>query len=186
MGLPAQAGILTGRNPIKMKKPVLLRKRYIPEEVVDISSDVLLYRDEELLVTKWSAIKPRLDIQGGISYTFLREGFKLGKFYDLKGEFLYWYCDIIDVLYDEAKDTYTLDDLLIDIKLLPDGTIKVLDADELAEAFERKLVSSEQVCRALRKFDHVLKLIYSGKFPPEACNRFSYFSEAAGGCHEAG
>lgn len=169
-----------------MKKPVLLRKRYIPEETVDISNDILIYRDEELLVTKWTAIKPRQDIQGGISYTFLKEGFKLGKFYNLKGDFLYWYCDIIDVLYNEAQDTYTLDDLLIDIKLLPDGTIKVLDADELAEALERKLVTPEQVSRALRKFDHVLSMIYNGKFPPEVCNNFSYFTDTSGGCNDAG
>jgi Uncharacterized conserved protein len=169
-----------------MKKPVLLRKRYIPEEIVDISNDILIHRDEELLVTKWTAIKPRLDIQGGISYTFLKEGFKLGKFYNPKGDFLYWYCDIIDVLYDEAKDTYTLDDLLIDIKLLPDGTIKVLDADELAEALDRKLVTPEQVSRALKKFDHVLSMIYSGNFPPVVCNKFSYICNTEGGFNEAG
>lgn len=157
-----------------MKKPVLLRKRYIPNEVVDISSDDLLFRDDELLVTKWTAIKPRNDIQGGISYTFLKEGFKLGKFYSLNGEFLYWYCDIIDVFYEDKTDTYTMDDLLVDVKLLPDGTIKVLDADELADALEQKLVTPEQVCTALKKLDKVLKLIYDGKFPPEVCNCFSY------------
>jgi hypothetical protein len=157
-----------------MKKPVLLRKRYIPSEIVDISSDELLYRDEELLVTRWTAIRPRNDIQGGISYTFLKEGFKLGRFYGIDGGFLYWYCDIIDVMHDRNTDTYTLDDLLVDIKLMPDGTIMVLDADELADALEQKLVTPDQVARALRKLDKVLKLVYSGKFPPEACSRFEY------------
>lgn len=157
-----------------MKNPVLLRKRYIPDEIVDISSDELLFRDDELLVTKWTAIKPRNDIEGGISFTFLKEGFKLGRFYDLQGKFLYWYCDIIDVLYDSETDTYTLDDLLVDIKLMPDGTMKVLDADELADALEQKLVTPEQACRALKKLDNVLKLIYSGHFPPEVCKCYKY------------
>ena len=36
-----------------MKKPTLLRRRYIPYELVDISDDELLYRSDELLVTRW-------------------------------------------------------------------------------------------------------------------------------------
>ena len=44
---------------MEMKKPIVLRKRFIPFEVVDISHDELLFRNESLLVTKWTAIKPR-------------------------------------------------------------------------------------------------------------------------------
>jgi uncharacterized protein len=154
-----------------MIKPVLLRKRYIPYEIVDISGDELLFRSDDLLVTKWKAIKPRADFEGGISYTFLNKGFKLSKFYDAEGEFLYWYCDIIDVLYDLEKDTYTFDDMLLDIKLMPDGKIKVLDADELADALETGLISDKQACRALRTLDNILKMIYEGTFPPEECRK---------------
>jgi uncharacterized protein len=157
-----------------MKKPVLLRKRYIPQEIVDISSDELLLRSDELLVTRWVAIKPRGDFYGGISYAFLKEGFKLSKFYDAEGRFLYWYCDIIDVIHDEVKDTYILDDLLLDIKIMPDGLIKVLDADELAIALEKGLITQEQACRALKTLDKVLRMVYRGSFPPRECNEFEY------------
>lgn len=158
-----------------MKKPVVFRKRYIPYETVDISGDELQYRDEELLITKWSTIRPRTDFSSGVSYTFLKDGFKVGRFYDVEGKFLYWYCDIIDVEYDKSKDTYTLVDLLVDIKILQGGIIKVLDADELAEAVEKKLISCEQACRALRKLDNVLKMIYEGNFPPEICRNEEYW-----------
>lgn len=157
-----------------MKKPVLLRKRFIPYEIADISSDELLFRNERLLVTRWKAIKPRTDFHGGISYTFLEEGIKLAKFYSEQGIFLYWYCDIIDVLYDAVTDTYTFEDLLVDVKILPGGTIKVLDADELAEALEKELITVEQACRALRILDKVLKSVYDNKFPPEECREFEY------------
>lgn len=152
-----------------MKKPVLLRKRLIPFETADISNDELLFRDERLIVTRWKALKPRTDFDGGISYTFLKEGFKLSRFYDAQGIFLYWYCDIIDVLFDMPNDTYTFVDLLIDLKILPDGTIKVLDTDELAEALEDGLITIEQACRALRILDSLLKLAYENKFPPREC-----------------
>jgi len=157
-----------------MKKPVLLRKRFIPCEITNISSDDLLFRNDQLLVTRWKSIKPRADFYGGISYTFLKEGIKLARFYNEQGIFLYWYCDIIDVLYDEEKDEYTFEDLLVDVKILPDGTIKVLDTDELAEALEKGFITAEQACMALRTLDKVLKLVYNNKFPPEECKEFEY------------
>lgn len=157
-----------------MKKPVVLRRRYIPFEVVDISSDELLYRNESLLVTKWTSIKPRPDFYGGISFTFLDRGYKLGRFYDQNGRFLYWYCDIVEVRYNQASDTYTLNDLLVDIKILPDGEVRLLDADELAQAMEEGLISSGQACTALKTMDGLLKLIYAGSFPPPECAGYEY------------
>lgn len=157
-----------------MNKPVVLRRRYIPFEVADISSDELLFRNEIILVTKWKSIKPRLDIYGGISFTFLDRGYKLGRFYDQNGQFLYWYCDIIEVHYNQASDTYTLNDLLVDIKILPGGEVRLLDADELAQALEEGLISSEQACKALKTMDGLLRLIYSGNFPPVECAGYEY------------
>lgn len=152
-----------------MGMPRIFRTRYIPFETVDISSDELLFRNDEMLVTRWKAIKPRDDISGGISYTFPDRGYKISRFFDAKGLFAYWYCDIVDVIYDQGQDIYLLHDLLLDIKVMPDGSEKVLDADELAEAAEKGLITMDQVCRALRRLDELLKMIYSGDFPPEQC-----------------
>lgn len=157
-----------------MKKPVVLRRRYIPSEIVDISDDELIFRSESLLVTKWTSIKPRSDFCGGISFTFLDRGYKLGRFYDSTGRFLYWYCDIIEVSYNEAEDTYTINDLLVDIRIMPDGEVRLLDADELAEAIENGLITAEQACNALRTLDGLLKLIYARNFPPAECNGYEY------------
>lgn len=157
-----------------MKKPVVFRRRYIPAEIIDISDDKLIFRNESLLVTKWTAIKPRPDLHGGISFTFLDKGYKLGRFYDGYGKFLYWYCDIIEVNYNEAADTYTINDLLVDIKIMPDGEVRLLDADELAEAIENGLITAEQACKALRTLDNLLKLIYSRAFPPVECGGYEY------------
>lgn len=159
-----------------MKKPSIYRRRYIPCETVDITSDELLFRDENLLITRWKAIKPRADISGGISYTFLKDGFKISRFYDGLGHFIYWYCDVIDVEYNEEQDRYTIIDLLLDVKLMHDRTMKVLDADELAEALEKGIITMEQACRALRKLDLVLKMIYEGTFPPEICRNEEFWS----------
>lgn len=158
-----------------MKKPIILRTRYIPFETVDISSDELLYRDDKLLITRWKAIRPRTDISGGISYTFLNEGIKISRFYDAHKNFAYWYCDIIDVEYDKKLDRYTLIDLLLDVKLMPDGTMKVLDADELAVALEEGLITQEQACRSLKKMDSILQQVYKKNFPPTICMEEKYW-----------
>lgn len=155
-----------------MVKPSIYRKRYIPFEISDISGDELLYRDKNLLVTRWKPIRPRMDISGGISCAFLEDGYKIGRFFKPDGEFAYWYCDIIDIEYDCAKDTYTLVDLIVDIKVMPDGRYEVLDAGELADAMESGLITKEQACGALRKLDTVLKMIYRNEFPPVVCKNY--------------
>lgn len=158
-----------GRQVLYMKKPVVLRRRYIPYEITDISHDELLFRSESLLVTKWAAIKPREDFCGGISFTFLDRGYKIGRFYNKDGRFLFWYCDIIEVEYERDTDTYTINDLLLDIKIFADGNVIILDADELAQALEEGLISNEQACKSLKTLDVLLRQIYGGNFPPQEC-----------------
>lgn len=157
-----------------MSKPTILRQRFIPFETIDISGDEVLFRDEELLVTRWKAIRPRNDISGGISWAFLKEGLKISRFYNNLNQFAYWYCDIIDAEYDCALDKYTLVDLLADVKIYPDGKMEILDLDELAEAMEENLVTKERACSSLKKLDKLLQMVYSGNFPPEACKEYDY------------
>lgn len=152
-----------------MKKPTVFRKRYIPSEIVDISGDELVFRSEDLLVTRWKPIKSRSDISGGMSYTFLKEGYKVSKFLGPEGEFKYWYCDIINVDYDEEADKYVLTDLLLDVKIMPDGSVIVLDVDEVAEAMEKGIISKEEACTSLRILAKILDMAYSGNFPPPIC-----------------
>lgn len=152
----------------------ILRRRFIPDEIVDISKDEVLYSDSEMLVTRWEAIKPRKDIKGGISFAFLNKGYKISKFYDHSGNFRYWYCDIINYEYDKEEDKYTLIDLLVDVKLSPEGKSEIMDLDELAFALDKGIVDKEITVSALKKLSDLLKIIDAGDFPPEECSKFEY------------
>lgn len=154
-------------------KNKILRKRYIPDEIIDISGDEVLYLDEKLMVTRWKVIRPREDISGGISFSFLKEGYKISRFFDKDGQFAYWYCDIIDVDIDRETNTYTFTDLLVDVKITLDGKVHILDIDEVADAVENSVISQAQACDALRKLSKLLEIIYSGNFPPEAAKQFN-------------
>lgn len=142
----------------------ILRKRYIPDEIIDISKDEVVVKKDNLIVTKWTPIKPRPDIGYGISYTMLDKGWKVSKFFDLNGNFIYWYCDIIDYTFEE--DTYTLIDLLVDLKVYEDGKYEILDLDELEEARLKSIITLEQYNDALKKLNELIEEVKKGKFPP--------------------
>ena len=145
----------------------IYRKRYIPNEIIDISGDKVESVNENLLITSWLPIHPRNDVAFGMSYTYLKKGWKISKFYDKDKNFLYWYCDIIDA---QIKDEeYILVDLLVDIKVYPDGRYEILDKEELDEALNEGLITKEQKEEALNKLSALLEIIKKGEFPPIEC-----------------
>ncbi|MGI6122728.1 MAG: DUF402 domain-containing protein [Acetivibrionales bacterium] len=143
----------------------IYRIRYIPSETIDLSSDKLLYRDSKYLITQWDPIKPRNDIQSGISCVFLEHGWKISAFFGQDNEIMYWYCDIVDVCFDKEADTYYLYDLLTDIKIMPNGRVEIIDLDELAIAFEENLITNEQLIKSLKQSNSLLELIYTSDVP---------------------
>ena len=147
-----------------MNKPVLYRKRLIPEEFILLKNDEVLHQEENMIITKWNTIRPKKDLSHGLSAFFLDKGIKVSKFYDHDHQLICWYCDIITHTYDENTNSYVFIDLLADVLVYPDGTVKVVDLDELAEATEKKLISKEQLLISLRQLDALLQTIYSGKF----------------------
>lgn len=147
-----------------MTSPILYRKRIIPDECILLKDDIVLYRDEEIIVTKWNALKPKIDLHHGFSCYFLNKGFKVSKFIREDNSLLYWYCDIVEHTYDEATDTYVFTDLLADVIIYPDDKVKVVDLDEIAVALERKMLSERELSITLRTLDSLLNSIYSGDF----------------------
>lgn len=177
-----------------MTKPVLFRKRLIPDECIRLKDDEILHfsPDDQILVTKWHALKPKKDLHHGYSAYFWKEGFKVSKFYREDGSLIYWYCDIIDVNYpceinncisDESSqiihevmsghtteataDTsacFLATDLLADVIIYPDGFVKVVDLDELNTALDNGALTLDMLKKAISGLSRLLDLIYSGKF----------------------
>ena len=147
-----------------MADPKIYRKRIIPEECLLLGDDVILYQDEDKIVTKWNTLRPKKEFSRGYSCYFLKEGYKISKFIKSDGNLLYWYCDIIDYEYDESDNAYTFRDLLVDVIVYPDDFVKVDDMDELAEAMRSGAIGPDDVPKALESLNTLLKLIYDGKF----------------------
>jgi predicted RNA-binding protein associated with RNAse of E/G family len=144
----------------------LYRKRIIPQECILLEDDILLYRDNEVIITKWNTIRPKKTLSHGYSCYFLERGFKVSKFYDHDDRLISWYCDIIDTACssEDGTETYIFTDLLADVVVYPDGRVRVVDLDELADAQRDHLIQPEELQAALRHLDKLLTIIYKGAF----------------------
>ena len=142
----------------------LYRKRYIPNETVCLKDDIILFESENLIITKWNTLKPRLDISHGISAYFIDRGFKVSKIYNKDNHLVYWYCDIIEAAKDTLTNSLVIQDLLIDIVVYEDGKVRVLDLVEVSDSLEQGIIDTPTAAKALRTADTLLNIIYSGEF----------------------
>lgn len=147
-----------------MKQVRLFRKRFLPDETTELKDDKILSISKNMLITRWEVLKPRDDIANGISAYFFDLGVKVSKVFNADGQLVYWYCDIVEPQIDDEKDTYVFYDLLIDVLIYPDNQVKVVDLDEFADMVEKNVLSNSLSIKALRRTDHLLQLIYSGRF----------------------
>ncbi len=147
-----------------MGKPRLYRKRFFPMETIELKDDMILYQDDAMLVTKWKVFRTKEQFSQGISCYFLEKGYKVSKFMNDVGELVYYYCDIIDTMYDPEENRYVFTDLLVDVIVEPTGFVKVVDLAELADVLEEGVITEDIVKKALRQLEALLHIIYSGNF----------------------
>lgn len=146
-----------------MDSPKLYRRRLVPDECILLDQDEILENKPEYLITRWKTIRPKIDIARGLSLYLWDKGVKLSKMYDHEDRLVYWYCDIITYEYNEEENAYRVIDLLADVLIYPDGTVKVVDLDEMADAYEEGKITERLLCLALRQLDQLLKMIEHGE-----------------------
>lgn len=149
-------------NQPKLK---IYRKRYLPDEVTYLKDDVVLrYEPGSLLITSWQSLKPRSDIYRGVSAYLVDKGVKISKIYNRSGRLAYWYCDIINIKENEAENTFSFEDLLFDVIVYADGSYRVADIGEAADAYEQNLITREQLVYAMHVLERLLETIVNGDF----------------------
>ena len=144
--------------------PKLYRKRFIPNETMELKEDIILYLDENILLTRWNAIRPKPKLSHGFSCYLLKEGLKISKFKDHQNELYLWYCDIVEISFCKEENSYLFTDLLADVTISKEGSVQVLDLDELAVAVKNNLITKEQLIKALNSTQKLLDWIETGQF----------------------
>lgn len=148
-----------------MNQISLYRKRLIPAECILLHDDTILYLDEDILVTSWKTIRPKKDLDHGFSCCYLKEGYKISRFYRADNTLLYHYCDIISPAYEPDSNSLIITDLLADVIVYPDGFVKVADLDELVTAFDENSLSLDMLKKSITSLHRLLEKIYAGRLP---------------------
>lgn len=139
----------------------LYRKRLIPMECIHLKDDKIINQEGGYITTSWKTLHPKPEFSHGVSYYCLKEGWKISLFYKSDHSVAYIYCDIIDTEYTKETDTYIFTDLLADVIIENDGTVRVVDLDELADACSHGIISNSMLVTALHRLDALLTTIYS-------------------------
>ncbi len=131
-------------------------------ECIALDDDEILFQDGERIITRWNTLKPKKNLHHGLSCYFLKEGYKVSKFMREDDSLLYWYCDIVTHTLDVENDTYVFTDLLADVVIYPDGSVRVIDLDEVADALKNDLITKDQSVSLLSSLSSLLNIIYQG------------------------
>lgn len=140
----------------------LFRKRLIPDECIRLDNDTILYRSDNIIVTRWNTFRPKAAFSWGISCYVIDKGYKVSRFFKEDNSLAYIYCDIIDTIHSTGDDSYIFTDLLADVIIENNGMVRVVDIDELADAYDSSIISHELLSLALRRLDALLKIVYDG------------------------
>jgi hypothetical protein len=146
-----------------MENPILYRKRIIPDECIKLKDDVILYHDSTMIMTSWRAFRQKDYLSYGYSCYFLDQGFKMSKFYRDDGTFSRWYFDIVSYQKGPEDNSIMVVDLLADVVIYPDDHFEVVDLDELAEAYDKSLLTAGQMHECLESLDRLIKIINEGR-----------------------
>lgn len=148
-----------------MEQPKLYRKRYMPSEIVHLKDDIIVYQDDTVMVTKWDVLHPKAKFSHGVSCYYLDKGWKVSKFLNKEDKLVYYYCDIIDAIYNREENFFVFTDLLADVIIYEDGFVKVVDLGEIAEALEEGIITDREAKLSLSRLDALLEVIYGGGLP---------------------
>lgn len=145
----------------------------------------LLHADESMIVVDAQVTPSRpLVIEGrevigndyrAVWFLFKGEPWDIGRFYRPDGELTGYYADALQPVQWQDDDPSTLEplvDLFLDLWVGVDGSVRVLDEDELQEAIENGAIDEARAARARQVISELLTAARAGTFPPDVVRGF--------------
>ena len=136
-------------------------KRFVCQGMEGISSLILIQEITEPLVVRNGNHEVTI-VDVGISWLQIAlrdQHVWVTAMFDPQDRLLQIYFDITAGNYLEPEDNPTFEDLYLDIVMEPDGTLYVLDRDELDEALEAEKISEELYQKALEEGDKLYRML---------------------------
>lgn len=100
-------------------------------------------------------------------YHFYGEYFTILELLDLDGNPLGYYSDIATPLEKNQDGEYELHDLILDLWVFPDGSVRELDWDQFIVAERRRVIPGNLAAIARRTLQRLVRETHAGRFPVE-------------------
>jgi len=154
-----------------------LHLRYIrlPNQVLELYDD-LVYRSERVIVGKSQIASAHSVVFDGevvlasgfeiVYFDFVGKWFSIGKIRNMQGKLTGYYCDIITPPRLLEDDGVEITDLFLDLWVSPDLRFKVLDEDELENAYSRGWITKNLYEKAKKELKKLINIVKQRKFPP--------------------
>lgn len=156
-------------KPSVEPRPSMERERIYSGMINPLSNDVMIYRDNKLLIARWNTINGKTEFDKGISFYFPEDKIKISALYYKNNCFVKYYCEVVEVDYKKDIDKYVFRDLIVDVDVFADGNYVIRDEDELETALKKGLISPEKAHEILKVKDKILYLIKADEIPPKWC-----------------
>jgi predicted RNA-binding protein associated with RNAse of E/G family len=160
------------------KKPVQeLHLRYIrlPNQILELYDD-LVYRSERIIVGSSKITSAHSVVFDGevvlaagfeiVHFDFIGKWFSVSKIRNMQGKHTGYYCDIITPPRLLEDGGIEITDLFLDLWVSPDLRCKVLDEDELENAYNNGWITKQLYEKAKEELKKLVKNVEKRKFPP--------------------
>ena len=157
------------------KEKIHLRYIRLPNNITEFLDDCL-FRSEKIIACRSQvtsqhsvAFDGRTVLAAGfpiVYFEFPGRWFSILKVWNKQGERTGYYCDVVTPLQFLDRNKIELTDLFLDLWVSPDLRYKVLDEDELEEAFHKGWITKELYEKAGGELKRLILLVERKKFPP--------------------
>jgi predicted RNA-binding protein associated with RNAse of E/G family len=119
------------------------------------SAHSIVFNDEVVLATGFQIVY----------FELTGKWFSVGKIRNLQGKHTGYYCDIVTPP-RLSPDGVEVTDLFLDLWVAPNLTYKVLDKEELEDAFQEGWITKQLYDKAKKELKKLISNVKEGKFPP--------------------
>lgn len=169
--------VMAKRNsfPREIKGNFHLRYIRLPNHILDLYDD-LVYRSEKVIVAKSIITSDNSVIFDGevvltrgfqiVYFELTGKWFAIGKIRDMQGRHTGYYCDIVTPPRLLEDGGIELTDLFLDLWVSPDLRYKILDEEELENAYRKGWIPKQLYEKAKKELNKLVHIVKQRKFPP--------------------
>ena len=148
----------------------------MPNNTTEFLDECLFWSKQAIVGKSQAASEHSVIFNGGtvlaagfpiIYFEIPRKWFTIVKVWNTQGEHTGYYCDIVTPFRMLDDNAIEQTDLFLDLWVSPDLRFKVLDQDELEEAFEKGWITEQLYEKSKKELEKLVQSVRKKEFPPK-------------------